>query len=376
MNKDIDKYFEKTDKELIQELKNFWQINSSNENIRLIGKYENDGFFKDVRLYSKNLNNDFPLRYPSPFGNASWIWAGNNLKLEQDKYYSFYAKIANIEHRQNRTKPNPFMLNVDNRKKVTPLENYLGTKEFIQNLFEITGESPRDAAIIAGQLTLNGLELYTETERFIYELIQNADDYPLSKHGVSVEIEMLENTLLFMHNGQFFLRENVDAICAAAKSTKKQDAQQTGYKGIGFKSVFTDAECVYINSGGFSFKFDKNLPIYTNFWSLWNEYFKRNPDRKNNYQHDYFEYQKIEKIPWQIKPNWVNYNDYEDEIKESSFFNKEVAIALKIGKQKFDDKKYEEKLINLFHDPRFYIVSKKCSEYKIETSFIFNRNKC
>jgi hypothetical protein len=44
------------------------------------------------------------------------------------------------------------------------------------------------------------------------------------------------------------------------KSNKSENVRQTGYKGIGFKSVFTDSNSVFIRSGSYSFKFDKNDP--------------------------------------------------------------------------------------------------------------------
>eukprot|EP01037_Dinobryon_pediforme_P010938 gene10938-11021_t len=54
------------------------------------------------------------------------------------------------------------------------------------------------------------------------------------------------------------LVEDFELTENAGKSTKISDTQKTGYKGIGFKSVFSDAQTVYINSGNFSFRFDKD----------------------------------------------------------------------------------------------------------------------
>jgi len=58
-----------------------------------------------------------------------------------------------------------------------------------------------------------------------------------------------------------FGRKNVEAICKIGLSTKSGLGNATRYigeKGIGFKSVFKVAQVVWISSGYYSFKFDKN----------------------------------------------------------------------------------------------------------------------
>jgi hypothetical protein len=53
----------------------------------------------------------------------------------------------------------------------------------------------------------------------------------------------------------------VEALCRVGQSTKKGGDNVTRYvgeKGIGFKSVFKAADVVWISSGNYSFKFDKN----------------------------------------------------------------------------------------------------------------------
>lgn len=57
--------------------------------------------------------------------------------------------------------------------------------------------------------------------------------------------------------------QNVEAICKIGQSTKKGAPQNTstGEKGIGFKSVFKVADHVWIQSGPYSFKFDKTTAL-------------------------------------------------------------------------------------------------------------------
>ncbi|MBK6965100.1 MAG: hypothetical protein IPH20_14470 [Bacteroidales bacterium] len=111
---------------------------------------------------------------------------------------------------------------------------------------------------------------------------------PFNKSEVNIEIFLLRNFLLFLHNGKFFDRNDVKAICDAAKSTKAIDITKTGYKGIGFKSVFTDSYRVFIRSADYFFKFDKLEPIYKDFWQLYNGYIESlNPDAKKKFEKEY-----------------------------------------------------------------------------------------
>ena len=119
-------------------------------------------------------------------------------------------------------------------------------KQLIEKIFNETGQSERDAENLANALTRLTGDLYTETERFIFELLQNADDIPNETGQVNVLFVILREHFLILHNGKPFDSTNVDAISSISKSTKVNNSEQTGYKGIGFKSVFADSECVYI----------------------------------------------------------------------------------------------------------------------------------
>jgi len=68
--------------------------------------------------------------------------------------------------------------------------------------------------------------------------------------------------------------KNVESICKIGRSTKTGLGNATRYIGkkeIGFKSVFKVSQVVWICSGYYSFKFDKNeklgmiAPIWTDF---------------------------------------------------------------------------------------------------------------
>lgn len=111
--------------------------------------------------------------------------------------------------------------------------------------------SPATNSSIANLLDEVGLNMYSSPERMFFELIQNADD-AASENGVIINIDKIDNYLVFTHNGFHFSKNDFESIVSAAKSTKTSK-EKTGYKGIGFKSVFTNSQQVYVHSGGVSF---------------------------------------------------------------------------------------------------------------------------
>jgi len=99
-------------------------------------------------------------------------------------------------------------------------------------------------------------DLYTEAKRFLYELLQNADDSALNGDKVSVAIRLIGDELVVAHNGKPFDDRDLRGLCGVNRSTKKKDAGKTGFKGLGFKAVFGQSTKVTIFSGGEYFRFD------------------------------------------------------------------------------------------------------------------------
>jgi len=102
--------------------------------------------------------------------------------------------------------------------------------------------------------------IYTEPERFVYELLQNAVDAFTDTGGdtLNILIKEEENQFVFMHNGKAFNSKDVEGISDVGNGTKSKDSKKIGYKGIGFKSVFMPSvDHVGIISGPFCFEFDK-----------------------------------------------------------------------------------------------------------------------
>ena len=130
---------------------------------------------------------------------------------------------------------------------------------------------------LKNQLTASGKEI------FIYELLQNANDYPFKigeeKQMVNVEFHLTLSSLIFMHSGAEFNERNIAAICSINDKEKDENKDAIGYKGIGFKTVFLDNDNVYLQTGGYSFRFDRQAS------------------------------KDIVDTPWQILPIWTKYNE-------------------------------------------------------------------
>jgi hypothetical protein len=128
-------------------------------------------------------------------------------------------------------------------------------------------------ADISGRLATN---LYTSNARFIFELLQNADDNTYSKALGSGDIPYLSfrvhpGCIVVECNEDGFTDKNLTAICSIGKSSKAGAQGYIGEKGIGFKSVFMAASKVHIQSGAFSFSFkhkkgDSGMGMISPLW--------------------------------------------------------------------------------------------------------------
>ena len=78
------------------------------------------------------------------------------------------------------------------------------------------------------------ISMYSDPTHFIYEILQNADDYGATE----VIFKLSKDKLIIEHNGEPFTEENVKAITYFGKSTSREDLVKTGRFGVGFKSVF------------------------------------------------------------------------------------------------------------------------------------------
>ncbi|GES62023.1 chaperone protein htpG [Aspergillus terreus] len=106
--------------------------------------------------------------------------------------------------------------------------------------------------------------VYNSSARFVFELLQNADDNSYSKarsRSVApyVSFRVYPRKIVVECNEDGFTHENLVAICNVGQSSKSGAQGYIGEKGIGFKSVFMVAWKVLIQSGEFSFYFQHKI---------------------------------------------------------------------------------------------------------------------
>ncbi|CAF0984392.1 unnamed protein product [Adineta ricciae] len=170
---------------------------------------------------------------------------------------------------------------------------------------------PEQAINQAESLKSLSSDLYTDNIRFIYELIQNADDAQ-AKH---IFVTILENEyLIITHDGKGIIAFNkkkdllllgkefntkdLQGLCGINNGTKKKDLDKTGYKGLGFKAVFGKSNRVIIYSNGEYFQFDSSHRI--TWRKEWKSIDQETWEKENDRQFTY---------PWQINPIWTNKQD-------------------------------------------------------------------
>lgn len=182
-------------------------------------------------------------------------------------------------------------------------------------------------------LILLSRDVFTEYIRFLFELIQNADD----ARATEIKILILDNHLVISHNGEAFNKEDVEGICNVGGGTKKSNSNATGYKGIGFKSVFGKSTSVSIFSNGFQFKFDEIFPQA-----------------------------KYPVMPWQIIPQWTDLPKLISDALDGKVWNVSTVICLDITEDLIADLK---ELLNTSQILLFLRSIKKISAIgKVEVS--------
>ncbi|UPL03017.1 hypothetical protein LCI18_013951 [Fusarium solani-melongenae] len=104
-------------------------------------------------------------------------------------------------------------------------------------------------------------DLYQTSTHFLLELIQNADDNSYKVETPTLSISYSPGKLRIDCNERGFSKQNIEAICRICKITKSGKSKSEGFvgeKGIGFKAVFKVASTVWISSGYYSFRFDRD----------------------------------------------------------------------------------------------------------------------
>lgn len=142
--------------------------------------------------------------------------------------------------------------------RVTGEPEVIVKKDFIVKLLDIyrkkTG-GDLDQAINNQSLVLE--EVTGAVHTYLYELLQNANDYPHNGEDVRVKFILTDRYLFFLHTGANFDLLNIVGICGSHQGEKSKKKETIGYKGIGFKTVFVKNDYVYLKTADWSLRFDR-----------------------------------------------------------------------------------------------------------------------
>ncbi|MFH5181605.1 sacsin N-terminal ATP-binding-like domain-containing protein [Paenibacillus sp. TAB 01] len=206
-------------------------------------------------------------------------------------------------------------------------------KKFVQDLYDDKTKNDSNSKSLARLLNVLTKTVFGDANRFVFELIQNADDSPKDKGRRDVEIEfrLINNNLIFSHNGKHFTKEDVSGISdvGSGDSGKTKDLEKTGYKGIGFKSIFGTCDKVYILSNKFTFKFDKHYDVWKN----------------------------TQEYPWQIIPIWFEETDLESELR-AELNKSKVTTIISLS----DREKVKNEILHVLEDPRVMLFLRHVSQ--------------
>ena len=241
----------------------------------------------------------------------------------------------------------------------------MSLKNDIEELFKKnTGYAePEHAINQAESLKSLSVDLYTDSKRFVYELLQNADDSVRSGLSVKVGIRLFDDFLVVAHTGKPFDKRDLRGICGVSDGTKKKSIEKTGYKGIGFKAVFGQSDKIVIYSNGDFFRFDSNYAFDWN--TKWG-------DDQQNWENDN---DRLFYYPWQIIPIYTEREEVDERI--NAFINYggfTVATIILLSKGKDDVKKAVEELssnVNMF----LFLKNIQELDFNIKTTNVITLNR-
>lgn len=162
-------------------------------------------------LVSDIRRSDFSkIKYKPENSEAFTIEVDDNLaqNIKDDCYYRFSWIMVKSE-------PN-YVFEVDTKLEITPVL----PKDIVNMLYkDMYNCDPRASQMIVNTLdTIKNQLTASGKEVFIYELLQNANDYPQKVNEQKIPVEVVfhitDNYLIFQHSGDYFNAKNIEAICS------------------------------------------------------------------------------------------------------------------------------------------------------------------
>ena len=323
-----------------QELFDMWGV----DNCQCIGYYHYDED-NDVYLVDdlRKPNFDHIPYYPGDTEkkNIKISYPNKILGIKLNDYYLFTWKLS------HRNAFNPYEIVLDfETQQPKPID----PKWFIDTLFDDRhNDKSKNFGSATNFLDTLSKQLSAKESTFVYELLQNANDYPVEGKSVDVEFYITDNYLLFLHSGEKFNVRNISGICGINEKEKTANKKTIGYKGIGFKTVFLNNHYVYLRTGKYSFRFDEG----------------EMPEKKMG--------GKIRRLgaPFQILPIWTNHDEVAQEVNtilDNADRKFQVQIALRP-----DDKKllhvgrnsYETLFKDIFADSNIILFIPNINSVKV-----------
>lgn len=319
----------------------------------------NDGYFftELMTVTGSNDEESGKLLIDPINGKNILVRVDNRLRnlISDGSFYEVSLGLANTNYRKEEGTPYLFSVSTPDIQEV--INPY---KDAVEIAFK-QHRSPNSNTGLANLLEEVGQGLYTSKKRMFFELLQNADD-AAAKNGVKVKLQLKGQFFLLSHDGYSFNRHDFESITTAAKSTKSANKNKTGYKGIGFKSVFTNSNSVCIQSAGFRFSFDKNLDIYNDFdrfYFLVNK-IESDSQRQAEFLDDFAKFKRefrgVKDIPWQLLPVWTDNPNFET---NGTIWNQRenVSIALRMSEETLIE--YGKAIQEVFNEPRFMLFLRR-----------------
>lgn len=338
----------------------------------------NYGVMMLVNLYADSKDDDGKLLV-DPISGAPIniiIPAQVHNIFKKDSYYKLSLRLFDTDRR--REERTPYRFYITNQDALNISKNIIEDpyKRIVERSF-FKHKSPSSNANQANLLEEVGQNMYDSKDRMFFELLQNADDAS-SKNGVNVILQSVDDFIIMAHNGMPFDRRDYVSITSAARSNKGDKKEKTGYKGIGFKSVFTNSTKVFIKTGGFFFKFDKSAPIFSDFEGF---YFTVNELTDELKQQEYLadnreekeEFRGVDSIPWQLLPFWED--AIPTKLRRTVFgHNQNVAIALRMTE--LNQSEYTQAILSVLEDPKFMLFLRNTKRIEFRNgNYVFNLSK-
>ena len=216
-----------------------------------------------------------------------------------------------------------------------PMFQSIKPKELVDRLYAVWANcDPTISNQMKNTMKMVSTQLTASSDgTFIYELLQNANDYPIEDADgnvtpVDVEFHITSDYLIYRHSGDFFSPRNIAAISKLAAGEKKAVKNAIGYKGIGFKTIFNGNDYAYLRTGDYSLRFDESSRVSRD-------------------------------DPWQIMPIWTDSKTIDPKVKQlfekgKDRFRVQMAIRPKDSSMlRGEDKRaYNNLFLDIFKDEK------------------------